>query len=316
MHTHKVTPKDFFVWVGAMAALYGSVVSFITLLFAYINQAFPDALEGGYASYDPYSGSIRFAMASLIVLVPVTLVLLRLIRKDIAKEHGKADLWIRRWALFLTIFIAGLTVVVDLITLINYFLGGEITQRFVYKVAVVLLVASAVFMHFLADLWGYWIQNPAKARMIGFAAGALVLASIVSGFFIIGSPTTVRLQRFDAQKVSDLQTIQWQVINYYQTKGMLPENLEVLNDPLSGFAVPKDSQTGASYGYAVTKAPYTFELCATFNVDATHDGSMDHMRERPYLSIEESESWKHSIGEDCFERTIDPDRYPVYQKER
>jgi hypothetical protein len=92
MNTHKVTPKDFFLWAGAMVGLYGSVISFITLIFAYIDQAFPDALEASmYYNYDPYSGSIRFAMASLIVLVPVTILLLQLIRKDIAKDHAKAD---------------------------------------------------------------------------------------------------------------------------------------------------------------------------------------------------------------------------------
>ncbi len=173
MHTHKVTPKDFFLWAGAMVALYGSVTSFITLLFAYINQAFPDALEGSYYYYDPYSGSIRFAMATLIVLVPVAILLLNLIRSDIAKDSGKADLWVRRWALFLTLFIAGFAMATDLIVLINYFLGGEVTARFFLKIAVVLLVAAAIFMHFLADYWGYWIKFPGKARMVGAAARAL-----------------------------------------------------------------------------------------------------------------------------------------------
>ena len=32
MDKPKVTPKDFVLWLGAMAALYGGVVSFITLL--------------------------------------------------------------------------------------------------------------------------------------------------------------------------------------------------------------------------------------------------------------------------------------------
>jgi hypothetical protein len=195
MEKPKVTPKDFFLWAGAMVALYGSVISFIALLFQYINYAFPDPLAYYYA--DPFSGGIRFAMATLIVLVPVTIILMRLIRQDIQQSPGKSDLWIRRWALFLTVFVAGAAVVGDLITLINYFLGGDITMRFILKVAVLLLVAGAVFLHFLADLRGYWTKNSGKAQLMGYAMGAVVFIAIVSGFFhhghaFAGAPVPVR----------------------------------------------------------------------------------------------------------------------------
>lgn len=314
MNTHKVTPKDFFLWAGAVIALYGSVVSFITLIFSYIDHAFPDALQNSYYYYqDPYSGGIRFAMASLIVLVPVAVILLRLIRQDIEKEHGKADIWVRRWALFLTLFIAGAAMVIDLITLINYFLGGEITTRFVLKVATILLVAAAVFMHFLADFWGYWIKFPSRARSVGIAAAVLMVATIASGFVIIGSPTSIRMQRLDAQKVNDLQNIQWQVINYYQTKGRLPTDLAQLNDPLTGTIVPKDAESGQDYGYRVTTAPYSFEVCADFNVASDGvTGPDKSIAMHPGMT--DDQNWQHSASQTCFERTIDPERYPLFPK--
>ena len=152
----RVTPKDFFLWVGAMAALYASVVSFITLLFHYIDYAFPDPALESYYYADPYSGPIRFAIASLIVLFPLFLVLMRLIRRDITREPLRAEIWIRRWVLYLTLFVAGITIAVDLITLINTFLGGDLTTRFVLKILVVFLIVGAGFLHFLADLRGYW----------------------------------------------------------------------------------------------------------------------------------------------------------------
>src|SRR3989344_5194966 len=163
MNTPKVTPKDFFLWAGAIVALYGSVISFMTLLFQYINYAYPDPL----AYYvDPFSGAIRFAMASLIVLVPVTVLLMRFIRNDIARAAEKVELWVRRWALVLTVFAAGATVVGDLIALINTFLGGDLTTRFILKIIVVLFVAGGVFLHFLADLRGYWNANPSRAKSV------------------------------------------------------------------------------------------------------------------------------------------------------
>lgn len=312
MH-NKVTPKDFFLWAGAMVSLYGSVIAFITLLFSYINYAFPDELA--YYVMEPFSGSMRFQMATLIVLVPVMLVLMRLIRKDIAAHHEKNDLWIRRWALFLTVFIAGAALVVDLITLINYFLGGELTTRFLLKVAVLLLVAGGVFLHFFADLRGYWAKKPDRARMVGWGAGVLVVASIAAGFFIMGSPAEVRLYRFDSQKVSDLQNIQWQVVNYWQQKQELPGNLEQVADPISGQTIPVDPQTGEAYSYKVT-GNVNFRLCANFNKDSEDSKAQASIaRESMYYYGETgAENWQHGTGEVCFERTIDPERYPPFTK--
>ena len=103
-HT-KTTPKDFFLWAGAMISLYASIVAFLSLVFSYINHVMPDAALNYYA--DPYS-SIAYEMATLIVFAPLFLILMRAIRRDIARDHSRNEIWVRRWALFLTLFIAGL----------------------------------------------------------------------------------------------------------------------------------------------------------------------------------------------------------------
>lgn len=314
--TSKTTPKDFFLWAGAMIALYLSVVAFITLLFEYINYVFPDA-NAYYA--DPFSSAMRFSMAALIVLVPTTLVLLRLIRGTIVTEAGKAGIWVRRWALQLTIFVMTVTILIDLITLVNYFLNGEVTTRFILKVLVVLLVAGFVFMHFLADLKGYWISNPKKANWIGVAAALASLGAVVAGFFIVGTPMDARAIRYDMQKVSDLQSIQYQIVNYWQQKEELPATIDDLRDPISSFMIPVDPQTKADYRYEQT-GELSFRLCATFNRNsqdlAGHGAfpSRDIGVSYPYPGGPMDENWEHGVGETCFERTIDPERYPVFEK--
>ncbi|HRH55408.1 MAG TPA: DUF5671 domain-containing protein [Candidatus Paceibacterota bacterium] len=308
----KTTPRDFFLWAGAVIALYGSVISLTTLLFEYVNHAFPDPLA---YSGDMYGGAVRAAMAGVIVLVPTTLILLRIIRKSIEKDAGKAEVWVRRWALVLTVFIAVAVILVDLITLITTFLGGELSVRFGLKVAVVLLIALGVFMHFLADLKGYWITHARKANLVGIGVGVLALVSVVAGFFIIGSPTDLRMIRYDEQKVYDLQSIQYQVVNYYQQKGSLPADLEYLNDPISSFMTPVDEQTGEAYRYAVT-GPLSFELCAVFNrATPDMDGKGAYAgRDMSYPAVHADENWQHEEGETCFTRTIDPERYPLFEK--
>lgn len=303
----KATPKDFFLWAGAMVALYVSVFSLVTLLFQYINYAFPDNLEVFYG--DPYSGTIRFSMASLIVLFPTYVLLMQLIRKATETDPSRAHVWVRRWALYLALFVAGASLAGDLIALINTFLSGEITTRFLLKVLVVFLVAGAFLLHFLADLRGYWQKNPTYLRFVAAGACVLAFAAVASGFAIIGSPMTARAYAADELKVQDLTSIQWQIVSYYQAKQKLPENLSEVADPISGFVVPKDKETGASYGYEVVN-PTTFKLCATFNKESRNRAP--GVSEAPKVILGPDENWQHSAGNQCFTRTIDPQRYPPF----
>lgn len=311
----RVTPKDFFLWAGAMIALFTSLFAFISLVFSYLNHALPDALQ--YYSGDPYSAGISYEMASLIVFFSLFLVLMRLIRSSITEDATRADVWVRRWALYLTLFIAGLTVAGDLVTLIMYFFNGDVTLRFLLKVLVIFLVAGGGFMHFLADLRGYWQQQPTKARMLGWATGALGILTIVAGFYIVGTPWQARLYRFDEQKVNDLQLIQSQIVSYWQAKQALPATLTDLQDPIAGFRAPIDTQSGQPYEYRTTGAR-AFELCATFNAQTQPYSVSARMAPTAPMSYPDkgtgqTDSWQHAAGRVCFERTIDPERYPPYK---
>lgn len=300
----KGTPKDFFLWAGAMVALYVSVYSLITLLFTYIDYAFPDPLQTFYG--DPYSGTIRFAMSSLIVLFPLYVFLMQVIRKESIADPSRLTIWVRRWALYLTLFIAGASIAIDLIVLLNTFFGGELTSRFIYKVVVVFLLAGAFFLHFFADLRGYWFSNPSRSKMVAGGATVLVLASVVSGFFIIGSPASARLYTADDLKTQDLSSIQWQVVNFWQAKQKLPVSLAEVADPISGYMIPVDKQTGAPYKYEAVNAT-TFKLCAVFNKSSR--GNSASVTVPTKFGMEDS-NWQHGEGEQCFTRTIDPQRYP------
>ena len=310
----KTTPKDFFLWASAVITLYISVVSFITLLFEYINYVFPD--PNAYAG-DPYSSAMRFAMAALIVFVPATLIFLRLIRTTIIGEAGKAGIWVRRWALQLTVFVMTFTILIDLVTLVNYFLNGEVTTRFILKVLVVLFTAGFIFFHFLADMRGYWIAHPKQANIVGISAGIATLAVIIAGFFIVGSPMQARDIRVDMQRVSDLQNIQSQIVSYYQMKEELPTGLSELSDPLSYFTLPLDPVSGADYGYRKID-DLSFEVCAVFareGKDMTGRGGFEGDISSPYPGPDGSlQNWMHGAGEQCFTRTIDPERYPPFEK--
>lgn len=310
----KVGPKDFFLWLGAMATLYASVISILTLYFQYIDRLFPDPLV---TWVDPYSGAIRFAIATLIVVTPLYIYLTRKLNADIHANPEKKDLWVRRWIIFLTLFVGGLTIAIDAVMLINEFLGGDLTTHFMLKSLAVFVVVAGFFWYYLSDLKGKWEKEVQLAHYLGYGVGVLVLASVIAGFFIIGSPMDQRLYRFDEQKVLDLQNIQWQLVNYYQQKGALPDTVELLNDPLSGFIVPADPETGVVYRYERT-SDSSFKLCATFNKES-QPGQVGISRPMSEPELVKGGDplngpFSHGVGEVCFDRTIDPERYPLFKK--
>ncbi len=316
MDKPKTTPKDFFLWAGAMVAFYWSVIATIFLIFNYIDYTFPNALAD--LPVDPYASGISNEMASIIVLLPIYMLLVRFIRRDAARDPSRNEIWVRRWMLILTLFIAGVAIAVDLITLLTTFLNGEeLTTSFLLKVLVILLVASGVFMHFIADLKGYWTMFPDRKRAVSIGVAVLAVVVIGSGFFIVGTPAQARLARFDSQKVNDLQSIQYQVVNYWQAKQKLPATINDLNNSLAYGPIATDPQTKESYVYKAT-GTLSFQLCATFNVQSRgNQQSVMYKHTIPVSvggEVPPPDNWQHGSGQVCFDRTIDPSFYPPLNK--
>ena len=313
MNPTKTTPKDFFLHLGATIALYVGVGALINLSFGIINYYFPDSLAGYF-----YGNSVAWPISMLIVLVPILYVTEWLIARDFKVNIEKKTLWIRRWRIYLTLFLTGALFAGDLMALINTYLNGEISTRFILKVVLILIVASSVFKYYFYSLneSRKWAKL-AKKTVPGFGI-ILVLVAIVIGFITVGSPTKQRNLRFDNQRLSDLQNIQWQIVNYWQQKEKLPATLASTTDSISGIITPVDPETKNSYEYAL-KSNLSFELCATFALkyeDTSGKGSYGgvsypvavDMSYPSYGGV--GDNWKHDVGRTCFIRTIDPEKYP------
>jgi hypothetical protein len=140
---------------------------------------------------------------------------------------------------------------------------------------------------------------------------AIVTVAVVAGFFIAGSPKEERLRRFDDRRVQDLVQIQNEIINYWTSKGKLPDKLSNLEDSIRGVIIPQDPETDSEYAYRVAGAEI-FTLCATFNLEAVNpQRTLDLPRNvKMTLPYYVQGDWDHGAGEICFERTIDKDLYP------
>jgi len=298
----KSSPKDVFMHLLNMIALYASATSILVLLFQYINIYFPDILN---PYFDPGS-PMRGAIASLIIIFPVFILTSKFIQKDIEKFPQKSELKIRKWLLYFTLFIAAIIIIGDLVSLIYNFLQGELTIRFFLKIISVLAVAASIFGYYLYELRRKPGVISSKIKIFTRLVIAIVAVIVIVGFFIAGSPFKQRLVRFDRERVNDLQMIQGQIVNFWINKEKLPASLNDLKDNISGFVAPVDPETGNPYEYRV-KGNLTFELCANFNFTSKEGAVNISAPAYPRYGIEEN--WNHSAGRVCFERTIDPDIY-------
>lgn len=326
----------FFLCLGLLITLITSVVSLLNLIFSTLDKQFPDVLNStyqyGYSTYD-YEG-IRGALATLIIFFPVFFIISFFWRKYIKKGIGHIDEIIRKWLVYLLLFLSAIVVAIDLVILVKYFVSGEITERFVYKIIATFVVAVLIGKsYYISEIWhGSEKWKKIFSKIYTIFSVLLVIGAIIYSFCIMGSPAKQRLLRLDDKRITDLQAIQYQVINYWQQKEQLPADLKTLVNPLSGFSLPVDPEfeKGKVYEYNITdKTKRIFELCATFSLPMPK-GWVESQNYRgiitpmPAKDVSVSypvvpnggvnDSWDHPVGRTCFERTIDKDFYPLYPK--
>lgn len=148
----KTSPKDVFLHLLAILTLYGSGGGFVALLFQYINVLVPDRLENDYWMRESAFGTIRFSIASLVVIFPVYLLTTRFLNKTYFENPSRRNLRIRKWLVYFTLFATALIIIGDLVSLIYSLLGGELTARFLLKIGSVFFAAGSIFFYYFWDL--------------------------------------------------------------------------------------------------------------------------------------------------------------------
>jgi hypothetical protein len=300
----KASPKDVFLHLGSIVALYGSAISFLVLVFQLVNIWIPDVVLNYYGSRG-FESSARGAIAGLIVFFPMFVVSLKMLSNSYKNDELKRKISIRKWLLYFTLFVTAFVMAGDLVSLIYSFLEGDLTLKFILKVCAVFFVAAVIFWYYLRELKDL---NDQKMRLVGISVSIIVAMSIAIGIFSTGSPFKERLRKLDDQRTNDLMMVQNYVVEYWQNKGKLPENLLVLKDDLRNVIIPSDPETKAQYQYEI-KDNETFALCAVFSQKTESGRSLG---DNPYSGgIYGNTTWDHDAGKFCFERKIDKDFFKI-----
>ena len=293
------SPKETFLFLMLFAALYTAAFALGSVLFNIINLALPQPGEMTLGMIV----SLRFGIASVIVAFPLFIFMCRVIAREAMRNPGQRISPSRRWLTYLTLFIASISIVVDLIALLVGFFEGDITRRFILKVIVVAVLAGGAFIHYLRELRKeettpsaeFGVTLSARLGLAGLIAAVLVILGL--GFYFAGSPANARLLALDAQRVQDLSNIALRVEQYYANTGSLPESLAALEiSPNTHIEQKVDRVTNQPYLYGIVDSTH-FKVGATFLLPSESDKVITRsVGPTGAISPQEQGFWAHGAG--------------------
>jgi hypothetical protein len=140
-------PRNAFVYLLTFLTLYLSALGASMLTWGLADHWFRDPLDEFVSN-----GPIRSGIAMLVVAFPLFLYLNVHVRRSLETGELAQRTLLKRVLTYLTLFLIAITAIIDLITVIYLFLGGELTARSLVRGAGILLIAGFVFLYYLNDL--------------------------------------------------------------------------------------------------------------------------------------------------------------------
>ena len=131
-------------------------------------------------------------------------------------------------------------------------------------------------------------MKPTLGTVLFGAAVTTVIAAVVAGLFVLGSPTEERARRMDDRRVADLQAIVAATDLYWTRHSRLPATLDDLTAEPGVKISTGDPVSSEIYGYQPVDST-RYEVCASFERES-RETSRDP----------ESNLWAHGSGRQCF----------------
>ncbi len=289
----QVSARDAFYYLTLFFSLALSVWAMSFLWFALIELWVADPLHqrgrygGGYDAFRPW-------VSVLLVSFPAYFLLARLIAREVRRDPDRRHSPVRRWITYTILFCTAVVMLIDLISVIEGFLGGELTREFLAKCAAVGIIHGVVFTGYLSmqgrddQASGARDQSPLP-RLLLWLGAATALITIGLALLHGKAPSQARAEKLDMHHVNALNQIEAAVNCHYQREGALPAQLAAVSPHC---ALPDDLSN--DYAYTALSGKH-FELCATFE--------SENRLARPVAGGDPSFA-DHPAGHSCFVRTI------------
>jgi hypothetical protein len=142
-----VSARDAFLYAALFTALAYSLWHINRLGFALITLWLPDNVQSEWVIAGSY-GAVRWAMATLIVSVPLFVWLNHKVTKAIDMDPAMKRSALRKWFSYITLFLALFVLAADGVATIYAFLSGDLTIQFALKATLVLITVGLVYLYY------------------------------------------------------------------------------------------------------------------------------------------------------------------------
>ncbi|PZO63225.1 MAG: hypothetical protein DI498_13885 [Paracoccus denitrificans] len=142
-----VSAKEALVY-GLLFITLGAICCYSVILwFGTVNYLLPEP-DQRYGA----SSSTRFGIATLVATVPVFLWMNARVQAASDADQGQRRSLVRRWFAAVTMLLAVLTLLGDLVAVVYAALNGDVTLRFVTKALVVAVMGVLAFAYYRDEL--------------------------------------------------------------------------------------------------------------------------------------------------------------------
>lgn len=286
--------KFAFFYLLSLVALVFVAIAAGTILFQIINKQVADIIDY-YSSY--YSQeAMRFGISALIIASPIFYISSRQIYRSLYKGTLSAESGVRKWLTYLIILVAIIVMIGWLIAILNEFLGGELSTRFVLKALTALVISGIIFSFYLYDIKREQVANrPDKViRIYFFASLAIILGVLTAAFLVIDSPAESRDKKIDQNIINHYYSIDSAINSYVSTYDKMPESLEALKNEYNYLTEEqlKNPLNNEYYQYRVL-AEREYELCTNFKASNKDNEGMFR-----------DNRWLHDAGYQCISQKV------------
>ncbi len=144
-----ISARDAALYLLLFGTLYYGMFNLVELVFQFINLGFPNPAAD---RQDLIASNIRLSTSAVLVAAPTFALISWLVKRMVLADPIRRASSVRKWLTYLTLALAAAIVVGDLVALVNSLLSGELTARFVLKVAVVAAAAGSVLWYCLRSV--------------------------------------------------------------------------------------------------------------------------------------------------------------------
>ncbi len=253
---------NFFLNLLSTISLAWMVWAIYTIYIQIINYYTQDIADIFVKSY--IDVSMRYGIASLIVVFPIYLVVVNILHSKYKKNELKKDSFTYRLFTYFILLVSVLFFIFYLVQFINNFLNGIISVAVSLSFLLLLLIIILTFSYYFYDLKRVSYFKKSKVSIIfTIFLVIVVLLGLMIGFLRVERPKDSKNYLIDQKMAEIMSEVAFVIVNFYDTNGKIGENLEVhklVSTNLSGFV-----EENIEYR-KISKEE--FELCVNFKTNS------------------------------------------------